>query len=187
MKIYTHENRKFYALTEKLDEFTPTHKGGIILSPFDELAPTVDLIGEISSPSGAVKKACALSRATGGVAIVAAKTSLYSLSHLSAIVAHEGELLEIADSCTALPPFAPSYSVKVLKSGSLKIALLVGDDAFYRPLFLKVANRCDLIVSLPVSVCSAQESLVRHYADEANKPVLLHSLACSLFITPNLN
>lgn len=187
MKIYTYQSEKIFVPSSPFFSSTPLHTGGITIFPFGALDTTVELISEISTTNGVISAVCDFSRKTKGVSIVCAQLKLGSLPRQSAIVANKGELVEIADSCCSLPPFAPSSVVKIFRIGSLSCALLVGNDAFIRPLFFKVAKRCNLILSLPCDTDNARENLIREYSDEANIPLLYCSPTNSFFSLPMMN
>ncbi len=187
MKIYTYQSEKIFVISSPFFSSTPLPTGGITIFPFGALDSTVELISEISTTNGVISAVCDFSRKTNGVVIVGALLKLGSLPRQSAIVAHKGELVEIADSCSSLPPFSPSSVVKVFRIGSLSCALLVGNDAFIRPLFFKVAKKCNIILSLPCETDNARENLLREYSDEANIPLLYCSPKNAFFTLPMMN
>ncbi len=187
MNTFTYDNEIFFTSSKNFYSTTAVKTGGITVFAHGALLSPINLLEEISSSHGALHDVCRFSAATNGTVVVGAEVKLGTLRRVSAAVAHQGELVDVVDSCSALPPFVPSSSVKVLKNGKLGCALLVGDDAIIRPLFLKVAQKCNIVLSLPVDYSLEKERLLREYADEANVPVLFHSPQKTFFVTPNLN
>lgn len=187
MKIYNYQSKKFCVYSTPFSPSSQKCADGVSLFPLTSPPTKVDLIEEISSYNGVISSVCDFSRQTHGTVIVGAEVKLASLYRQSAIVSHNGELIEVADSCTALPPFVPSTIVKVFTVGSLPCALLVGNDAIFRPLFYKVAKKCSLILSLPCEMDNDRENLLREFSDETGVPVLVCSTKTSFLTLPMLN
>jgi hypothetical protein len=87
----------------------------------------INLFEEMSGSEMTLRKITNYSLATGGTVIVGCTLAYSGVKRLSAVIAHNGELVDIVDACSVSPPYTPAGIVKIFKS-DLSFALLVGGD-----------------------------------------------------------
>lgn len=149
------------------------------------LSAPVDLFGEMSGQNNALHKITELSAAEKSTVIAGVTLSYGSIVRLSAVIAHCGELIDIADSCSVSDPYSRSNTVKIYNNGKYKIAVLVGGDARVSFIMRKISDVCSLAVCLEPEFRPENEQRIKKLSSEFSLPLLYVSPARIFFANPN--
>ncbi|MBR7141315.1 MAG: hypothetical protein IKD03_04155 [Clostridia bacterium] len=131
----------------------------------------INLIEEMDGREMTLRKITNLSLATKGTVIVGCTLAYYNIKRLSAVIAHDGKLIDIVDACSVSPPFSPSGWVKIF-SDQLKYAVLVGGDARVNFIMQKLKGKCHAVIALEPEYRPENENRVRQLSKTYALPVL---------------
>lgn len=146
----------------------------------------VDLFKEISGESERLKQIALLSLEKNNTVIAGITLDYGGIKRLSAAIAHKGELVDVADSCSVSEPYIRSGTVKIYNTGKIKIAVLTGGDARVGFILSKISGLCNLVVSLEPEFRPENEQRIRKLSDNFLLPILYVSPARIFFAGINL-
>lgn len=131
----------------------------------------INLFEEMSGSEMTLRKITNYSLATGGTVIVGCTLAYSGVKRLSAVIAHNGELVDIVDACSVSPPYSPAGIVKIFKS-DLSFALLVGGDVRVNFIMQKLKNKCQAVIALEPEYRPENEQRVNSLSKLHSLPVL---------------
>lgn len=140
------------------------------------LPTQIDLMAEIVGRSDLLGRVVDLSGRAACTVVAGAFVDCGGADKLSAVVAHRGQLVDIADSCSASEPFVRAGTVKVYRTERGSVAVLVGGDARVAFVIEKLKSLACLAVSLEPEYRPENERRIRHLSSLNALPVLNVSL-----------
>lgn len=151
----------------------------------NSLSDPVNLFDEMSGKEKKLKEFAELSAKEKSTVIAGITLCYGGIKRLSAVIAHNGELIDIADSCSVSEPYSRSNTVKIYSNGNTKTAVLIGGDARVRFIMQKLATACTLAVSLEPEYRPENEQRIRKLSNEFKLPVLYVSPLRIFFAQPD--
>lgn len=145
----------------------------------------IDLFKEIGGESERLKDIVLYSREQNNTVIAGITLEYGGIKRLSAAIAHKGELVDVADSCSVSEPYTRSGTVKIYNTGKIKIAVLTGGDARVSFILSKISGYCNLVVSLEPEYRPENEQRIRKLSDNFLLPILYVSPARIFFVGRN--
>ena len=145
----------------------------------------IDLFKEIGGESERLKDIVLYSREQNNTVIAGITLEYGRIKRLSAAIAHKGELVDVADSCSVSEPYTRSGTVKIYNTGKIKIAVLTGGDARVSFILSKISGYCNLVVSLEPEYRPENEQRIRKLSDNFLLPILYVSPARIFFAGRN--
>lgn len=141
----------------------------------------VDLFREISGEHDRLRRIVSLSEKYGNTVIAGVTLDYGGIKKLSAVIAHKGELIDVADSCSVSDPYTRAGTVKIYNTGKIKAAVLTGGDARVRFILGKISGLCSMVISLEPEYRPENEQRIRKLSAEFALPILYVSPARIFF------
>lgn len=188
MEKFAFDNMTVTASSLPLDEYIElcSDSGSdLTVLSHNALAEPVNLFDEMSGKEQKLKEFTELSKKEKSTVIAGITLSYGGIKRLSAVIAHNGELVDIADSCSVSEPYSRSNTVKIYRNGDRKTAVLIGGDARVRFVMQKLAPACTLAVSLEPEYRPENEQRIRKLSNEFKLPVLYVSPIRIFFSLPD--
>ena len=131
----------------------------------------INLFDEMQGNQVNLSRVVNLSVATKNTVIAGCELAYSSVKRLSAVVAHNGVLVDIVDSCSVSPPYSPAGTVKIFKNG-FTFAVLVGGDARVNFIMEKLAKKCQAVIALEPDYRPDNEHRIKQLSALYSLPVL---------------
>ena len=132
----------------------------------------IDLVAEAKGKENRIAEICDVSGKADLTLVCGAEITALGKRRLSAIVAHRGRLVDVADGCSVSSPYVASGTIKIYRTKSVKFAVLLGGDARVAFIMKKVAPVCDFVVALEPEPSAGSATRVRYLAAKLSLPVL---------------
>lgn len=135
----------------------------------------VNLQDEIDGASDCISTVAAISKQYANVAVSGLKTHINGIKHLSAAVACKGRLLDIVDRTNNLrgDEYLPSNKIKIYRTEKTRAALLLDTDVLLARNWARVAESCDMVMSLALNMTADEASLVSTLSQLYGLPYIL--------------